>query len=578
MTNLLSEVFSVRGVRDLADPMTLARGVAYFREGRVELGRVGPDAAQATVRGTFPYVVELRAAGGKPAWQCTCPVGDSGRFCKHAVAVALAVNPEVREAGPLLRPIPTAATADDGGLRAYLGSLGTDRLVDLILEQAAADVRLRDRLTARAAAAAGAGIDEGAWRKRITAAFRAPGGFVPYREAADWAAGVADLIDGLVDLLDAGYAAAVLSLAERAHRRADRAISSVDDSDGWLTDISVRLAGLHLRACRECRPDPVELAGRLVELELSSELNGFHRAAAAYAEVLGPAGLGEYRRRLEDRWRALPPDTGEWSAERITLREARIGVALAAGDPDELIAVKHDDLKALDDYQEIAEALRRSGRDEEAIDWARRGLQAYGSRHWQADPLRDLLAGLLREHGEGEAAVRLYWQAFADAPSLGGYRRLLAESGDTAAFKHRALTLLRTRVAGASAVSTAPPARPAAAAAPLVEILLYEGEAEEAWDTASAHGCDASLWLVLARTREASHPLEAAAVYEREALAQIDTKKNEGYRRAVKHLAAIRRLADAAGEPAFFERILARVRTEHRPKRNLMALLDAEDW
>jgi hypothetical protein len=75
--------------------------------------------------------------------------------------------------------------------------------------------------------------------------------------------------------------------------------------------------------------------------------------------------------------------------------------------------------------------------------------------------------------------VRLYWQAFADAPSLGGYRRLLAGSGAAADFKHRALTLLRTR---------------------------------------------------------------------------------------------------AAGAPAFFERVLAQVRTEHRPKRNLMALLDAEGW
>ena len=46
----------------------------------------------------------------------------------------------------------------------------------------------------------------------------------------------------------------------------------------------------------------------------------------------------------------------------------------------------------------------------------------------------------------------------------------------------------------------------------------------------------------------------------------------------MKHLAAIRRLADAAGEPEVLARLLARVRTEHRPKSNLMALLDAEGW
>ncbi len=117
-----------------------------------------------------------------------------------------------------------------------------------------------------------------------------------------------------------------------------------------------------------------------------------------------------------------------------------------------------------------------------------------------------------------------------------------------------------------------------ATATPLVEILLYEGEAQEAWETAVVCGCGEQLWLPLARAREATHPLDAIGVYEREALAQIDTKKNDGYRNAVKHLASVRRLADAAGDPGVFARLLARVRAGHRPKRNLMALLDAEGW
>jgi len=582
MTDLLREVFSAEGLRKLGDLRTLVRAAAYFQDGRVELGPVGADAVQATVRGTMPYRVELRATGGRPAWWCDCPVGAEGRFCKHAAAVAMAVNHPVGEDGPLLLRLgaPKPAAADDAGLRDYLASLEKDRLVDLLLEQAAADFRLRDRLAARAAAAAGTGVDEGAWRKRITAAFRAPGGFVPYREAADWAAGVADLIDGMVDLLDAGHAEAVMRLAERAHQRADRAVGSVDDSDGCLNDISFRLAGLHLRACRECRPDPVQLARRLVDLELTTELNGFHRAAADYAEVLGSEGLDEYRRVVEARRQALPPHTGEWSSERFALRQTRIGLALAAGDADELIAVKSDDLKSPSDYQEIAEALQRAGRVEEAIDWARRGLEAFARRHWQTGPLLDLCAALLRGRGEEEKAVRLYWQAFAAAPSLGAYRQLLAEAGDAAAhFKQRVLTWLRTRVTGAPATTTPQKAQAlAVAATPLVEILLYEGEATEAWDTASACGCEGRLWLPLARAREATHPLDAIGVYESEAFAQIDTKKNDGYRNAVKHLAAIRRLADAAGDPQVFARILARVRTEHRPKRNLMALLNAEGW
>lgn len=163
-------------------------------------------------------------------------------------------------------------------------------------------------------------IDEGTWCKRITAALRVRGGHVPHREAADWAAGVGDLIDEPADVFDAGRTEDVMRLAEWAHRRANRAIGSAQGSDGWLTGILVRLAGSHLRACRECRPSRVGPAGRPADFGLSSGLSGFRRAAAAYAEVPGAAGLGEYRRRLDNRRPALHPDAREWSTERFTLR------------------------------------------------------------------------------------------------------------------------------------------------------------------------------------------------------------------------------------------------------------------
>jgi hypothetical protein len=79
-------------------------------------------------------------------------------------------------------------------------------------------------------------------------------------------------------------------------------VQYIDDSDDWLTDISTRLSDLHLEACAIAKPDGVGL----VDLELTSELDGFHRAAATYAEVLGAAGLAEYRSALEPHEAALP--------------------------------------------------------------------------------------------------------------------------------------------------------------------------------------------------------------------------------------------------------------------------------
>lgn len=282
---------------------------------------------------------------------------------------------------------------------------------------------------------------------------------------------------------------------------ADAAIQYLDDSDGWLTGISAHLGELHLRGCELASPDPVELARRLADLELTSELDTFHRAAAIYAGVLGSDGLAEYRRLIEPKWRKLEPKADQWSTERFRLREAMTGIALAGGDPDELVRIKEHDLRTPDDYREIAESLRSVGRTEDAVAWARRGLEAHAERSWQTSPLRELLADMLREGGDPDGAVHAFWQAFEIRPSVGDYRRLLTEAeraGELGDWRRRAITALRERVAerrpddadARSVVTVAP-------AVALVEILLYEGDVDGAWEAATAYGCTDRLWLTL---------------------------------------------------------------------------------
>ncbi len=372
----------------------------------------------------------------------------------------------------------------------------------------------------------------------------------------------------------------MIGLAEHAHRRADEAVQYVDDSDGWLTDISYRLGEIHRRACAEGSPDPTALARCLVDLELTSELDTFHRAALGWAAVLGRDGIDEYRRLVAPRWAKLDPE-----ADRTTggfaVREARIGVALAAADPDELIEVRGQYLRLPDHYLEVAESLAAAGRVGEAIDWARRGLATFADRAWQTPPLREYLAGLLLGRGDAEGAVELFWIAFERHPSLDSYRRLLAEvdtTGMEGDWGRRAIEALRERLGTTPVEEPGRSLRGPTRAGALVEILLYEGDVGPAWDAAKRHGCDQRLWLTLARAREDGHPLDAVGVYEPEVRAQIDTKKNRGYRAAVDLLGRIRRLTDAAGRPERFEDLVAAVRDEHGRKRNLMGLMDKQGW
>ena len=570
----MSHAWTRAEIESLADPRSLMRGVAYQRDGRVEITSEDELVVAALVRGSMPYQVELRRAG-ETTWSCTCPVGEAGDFCKHCVAVALEVAVPEQQAKPVGRSVPSG----EPDLHRYIAGLDAEALVDLVIEQTGSDWRLRERLTAAAVAASGGSLDVRNWKNRLDAVF---GGhdFIPYAEAGGWAEDVFEVIAALDELVDTGHAAAAVGLAEYAHRRADAAVQYVDDSDGWLTDISGRLGDLHLKACEAAHPDPVELAGRLAELELTSELDTFHRAAAVYADVLGPEGIAAYRRIVEPKWRRAKKSKDRYAHGVFAATQAMIGVAQAGGDPEDLIAIRADDLRTPDDYLEIAQSLAATGRVDDAIDWSQRGLEAFADRHWQTPPLREFLAAQLRARGDVPAAEQLWWDAFQRHPSIDGYRKLLAETAsEVESRKQQALQCLRDRLdAGDTAARSRNPLLERSPATTLVEILLYEGIVEGAWDAAVAHGCDERTWMTLARARESTHPLDAIPIYERAAAAQIDTKKNGGYRTAVDLLTRIRTLAAKAGQPELFADLLTAITAEHGRKRNLMTLIDKKRW
>ena len=101
--------------------------------------------------GTEIYREELRGSGKKPSGECSCPAfSHRGDFCKHLVAVALAVNglkPGV--------PVPNRFAR----IREHLKAQDRDALVELVLSLAERDEGLLDDLEL-AASMTGGGDDE----------------------------------------------------------------------------------------------------------------------------------------------------------------------------------------------------------------------------------------------------------------------------------------------------------------------------------------------------------------------------------------------------------------------------------
>jgi len=132
-------------------------------------------------------------------------------------------------------------------------------------------------------------------------------GFVDYSKMPAYARGIETVVDSLESLLKRGPANVVRELVERALQRLESAMNDLDDSDGFMGEILDRLQKLHLDACKVAKPDPAALAKFLFEWEVSSGWEVFLGAAEDYADVLGKAGLAEYRNLAEAKWAKIPP-------------------------------------------------------------------------------------------------------------------------------------------------------------------------------------------------------------------------------------------------------------------------------
>ncbi len=546
--------------------------------------RVTATSAEATVRGSAPYKVYLGVEDGEPVFSCTCPVGADGSFCKHAVAVAL-VATEPRAAQ---QQHDVESHVD---VRAYLEGLGHERLVDLVLELAAADELALARLRLEAAKAVTGPPPLRAFLDAIDDSFETDD-YVSYREAYDYAARIREVIGAVRGLLDDGEAEAVITLCEHALERAEDAVGSVDDSNGCLGDIAAELQELHLAACKKARPEPVALAHRLFDWECNAgDLDVFSGAARTYAKVLGKAGLATYRHLAEAAWDRLPAlgpgDKRSYDGNRFRITHMMEGLAEASGEVDAVVAVLAKDQSSPYDFVRIAEHFQAAGRFADALSWAEQGLEHFGP---SADHrLLEVAADEYHRAGHGERAVELAWRAFEERPTPTSYERLCAQgtrAGTWDTWRPRALGCLRKDVAGRMKAgrtkggSSTGLARwgLAADASDLVQVFLFDDDVDQAWTEAKAGGCSWRLWLELARRREVAHPLDAIPIFEDEVERLIAAKNNGAYRQAVETMTHVQKLVRAAAQPEAFGPYAAGVRARHKPKRNLIKLLDARGW
>lgn len=567
--------FGIETLRQMAGDKVFARGARYFEDGQVEILEADGKRVLARVAGSEIYRSALQGAGAHFSGTCSCPAFSDHGFCKHLVATALAVNAlepgaRIEAAGRFTR------------IRAYLCAQGVEALVARIMDLAEQDPALFEELEfAAALESADDTALTAAVRKAVTDATRIRG-FIEYREAPAWARGVDRVLDRIAALVTQGRAGIALALLDHFFERMEKALGAIDDSDGHAGGLTTRGCDIHLEACRRAKPEPVNLARDLFARETESDWDFFHAASATYEDVLGVAGLAEYRRLAEEAWRGIKPRqrNARRSAEdheygmRSRLSAILERFAERDGDLDARIAIRAKDLSSPYAYLKIAELYVAHDRKDEALKWAEDGLWQF-----ENDPDERLIlftADLYRGAGRHADVEKLLWQLFERAPKLETYGRLKAAAGPGGALavRDRAVAVLKEQACGAT--KTRPPARGGSRSEILVQLLLLEGLLTDAWSVVRKEGCSAGLLEKLADASAESHPAEALAAYAVRVEQLVGLGGNSSYQDACRFIGRMGVIQDRLGESGVHAVWLDEIMARHKAKRNFIKLLKAQ--
>jgi hypothetical protein len=389
----------------------------------------------------------------------------------------------------------------------------------------------------------------------------------PYHGRREYSERAREVAAALAGMLDAGRAADVVPLARRTVERVTDGMLHIDDSSGIIGDDLRTLMSLYARACAAAPPDTRKLAAWLV----ASRLDGpgwpdFD--VADFAPALGEAGIAEVARLVAERRAAEDP--GSYVA--IGIRILREQLAAVSDDVDAHVAVLAEDLRGGRDYGKIVAVLRDAGRDQDAEEWARKGLADEPSSPW-ADDLREQLADLLLAGGRGDEAVAVHREVFEQRTLHQDYLRLrhvAEQAGQWAKLRDWALDFMRERARTGEFRGVR--------VSELIGVLVREDLLDEAWAAAVSVGgqLHESQWLQLIDLREKEHPADVLGPLADLIEAGVE-RTNDKYRypKAVKALKRLRENYERAGDAAEFDVYLAALRERQRRKTSFIAKLDA---
>lgn len=123
MSKLTAQLLANFPYNHYADPRSIQRGQAYYKDDRVWDIEASETQAICEVNGDtsdYTVTIEINKKTGQLAFDCDCPYAYDGNFCKHMVAASVAIEvsgtfgshqEEAQRLGRILRPKSDGAMA-----------------------------------------------------------------------------------------------------------------------------------------------------------------------------------------------------------------------------------------------------------------------------------------------------------------------------------------------------------------------------------------------------------------------------------------------------------------------------------
>ena len=565
-------------VRILSGDTYFSRGFDYYIDGAVQDLLETADMVKAIVAGTHDYHVIFGIKLGQFQYGCDCPVGQSSKFCKHLVAAALAwLEQQEKPATGKRKKKPPQKTDPIKTIKDHLADSTKDKLINIIIEQAENDPGLRNQLLSQALRSQTV-TDIDSHKAFIHNAINARG-FIDYSGMRRYIRKAWPAVNLLEGLLKDGDVTETADLADYALRLGFTAYGNVDDSDGNLGDILYSIAGLHLEACIQSRPDPKQLAKSLFKLEMKDDWGIVH--FEQYEKLLGKDGLKQFKQLAEKEWQKVPakkPTGRTWvgSHEHGIITRLMERIARLECDVESLIAIKKRDLSMPYYYYEIATIYAEDKRHDEALQWAEKGFKKF--KNDQDSRLNEFLITEYQRRKQHDNAMQIAWHQLTDRPSLDNYRQLKTCADKTKTWEQwrtKALQWLRKDCLPQLNDNKSNRWRWGERGhSLLVEIFLWEKDMDSALKEAKQGGCVEHLWMQLAKACEKAHSAEALKIYQDRIEGIIRQTSNDAYDRAADMLRTIKKLMQKLKQQKQFTQYIAQLRMDYKQKRNFIKRIE----